>query len=101
MTDTPFPPGRGLELLGELAAADAVIAPDGVLWTEWDTKICVWGGSSQAIRDDFYARQSRAQADRQAIANRVWEYFERDATAEERAAWELMDPRWQHPRERR
>jgi hypothetical protein len=85
--------GRGEELLAELAAADAVIAG---LWDEWDTRLCVAGGSPQAARNAWYDRLTEAQADRQAVAARTWAYFEDDATVAEKVAWVLMDPRWGH-----
>ena len=82
---------RGVELLAELAAADAAIAD---CWTEWDREVCVPGGSPQVRRDAWSARLHQVEAARQAVAARTWEYFEDEATAEERAAWMLMSPSW-------
>jgi hypothetical protein len=92
---------RGADLLAELADADAAITE---CWHDWDVMLYAHRatGTPQADRDAWYDRLTQVQDARQAIADKVWGYFQgQEATAEEQAAWTLWDPRWQHARKRR
>jgi hypothetical protein len=84
---------RGGQLLAALRAADDRID---AVWAEWDTLPRVPGGGIlREIRDAFWDRLHKAQADRAAIAKATWAYFRGpDASAEEYAAWWIMDQRW-------
>ncbi len=101
--ETSPPAGRGAELLAAVRAGDAAIQ---AAWDSRDTLPRNPGGwIDKDIRDAFDARLHQAQDARETAAAACWAYFEgrgRDtgpeATAEELAAWELLQRRvWTAP----
>jgi len=97
--------GTGVRLLAALRAADDRIE---AIQAEWDTLPHLPGGGiAQDIRDAWRARRHQAEAEREAVARRVWGYFEGNnarghytgpgqATALEIAAWTISRLAWRY-----
>jgi hypothetical protein len=97
MTDAAA--GRGADLIAAVRAGDQAIKS---VWAEWDRLPRHEGGwIDQEIRDAFWERLHQAQSVREEAASQCFGYFEGrgnytgpgQATAEELAAWQLLQRR--------